>query len=28
FHVITSDAAFRAMGYRQLDIYVPIKVVG
>ncbi|MFZ5818050.1 MAG: GyrI-like domain-containing protein [Bacillota bacterium] len=24
-HVITSDAAFQAMGYRQLDIYVPIR---
>lgn len=27
FHVITPDAAFRALGYRQLDIFVPIKVV-
>lgn len=26
FHVITSDAAFRAMGYRQLDLYIPIRV--
>jgi AraC-like DNA-binding protein len=25
FHVITSDPAFERMGYRQLDIYVPIK---
>lgn len=25
FHVTTSDAAFEKMGYRQLDIYVPIK---
>ena len=25
FHVTTSDAAFAKMGYRQLDIYVPIK---
>lgn len=25
FHVITSDAAFHAMGYRQLDLYIPIK---
>lgn len=25
FHVITSDEAYKAMGYRQLDIYVPIK---
>lgn len=25
FHVITSDAAYRAMGYRQLDLYIPIK---
>ncbi|MFZ5824179.1 MAG: transcriptional regulator [Bacillota bacterium] len=27
WHVITSDVAFRAMGYRQLDLYVPIRVV-
>ena len=27
FHVVTSDAAFRAMGYRQLDLYVPIRVI-
>jgi hypothetical protein len=27
FHVITSDAAFRAMGYRQLDLYIPIKAI-
>lgn len=26
FHVITSDAAFRAMGYRQLDLYIPVRV--
>ena len=25
FHVTTSDSAFEKMGYRQLDIYVPIK---
>ena len=25
FHVITSDAAFEKLGYRQLDIYVPVK---
>jgi hypothetical protein len=25
FHVTTSDVAFQKMGYRQLDIYVPIK---
>lgn len=25
FHVITSDLAFKAMGYRQLDLYIPIK---
>lgn len=25
FHVITSDAAYQAMGYRQLDLYLPIK---
>ncbi len=25
FHVTTSDAAFEKLGYRQLDIYVPIK---
>jgi hypothetical protein len=25
FHVITTDPAFEKMGYRQLDIYVPIK---
>ncbi len=24
FHVITCDAAFARMGYRQLDVYVPI----
>jgi hypothetical protein len=28
FHVITSDAAFSAMGYRQLDLYIPIKAAG
>ncbi len=27
FHVITPDEAYEAMGYRQLDIFVPIKVV-
>lgn len=27
FHVITPDAAFQVMGYRQLDIFVPIKVI-
>lgn len=27
FHVITPDEAFRAMGFRQLDIYVPTRVV-
>ncbi len=25
FHVTTSDSAFEKLGYRQLDIYVPIK---
>ena len=25
FHVITPDQAFEKLGYRQLDIYVPIK---
>ena len=25
FHIITSDAVYDALGYRQLDIYVPIK---
>jgi len=25
FHIITSDRAYSAMGYRQLDIFVPIK---
>jgi len=28
FHVITPDSAFRAMGYRQLDLYIPIRVIG
>ena len=27
FHVITPDAAYQVMGYRQLDIFVPIKVI-
>jgi len=27
FHVVTPDAAFRAMGYRQLDLFIPIKVI-
>lgn len=27
FHVITPDEAYEAMGYRQLDILVPIRVV-
>lgn len=27
FHVITSDAAFGVMGYRQLDLFVPIKPI-
>ncbi|HWI52729.1 MAG TPA: GyrI-like domain-containing protein [Symbiobacteriaceae bacterium] len=27
FHVITSDTAFRAMGYRQLDLFIPIKTM-
>ncbi|HYF91287.1 MAG TPA: GyrI-like domain-containing protein [Symbiobacteriaceae bacterium] len=26
FHVITSDTAYRAMGYRQLDLYIPIRI--
>jgi hypothetical protein len=26
FHIITSDTVYEALGYRQLDIYVPIKV--
>lgn len=25
FHIITSDTMYKALGYRQLDIYVPIK---
>jgi len=27
FHVITPDSAYQVMGYRQLDIFVPIKVI-
>ena len=27
FHVITPDDVFNAMGYRQLEIFVPIKVL-
>lgn len=27
FHAITPDEAYRTMGFRQLDIFVPIKVV-
>lgn len=26
-HVITSEEAFDAMGYRQLEVFVPIKIV-
>jgi hypothetical protein len=26
FHVVTPDEAYKAMGFRQLDIFVPIKV--
>lgn len=26
FHIITSDKVYEALGYRQLDIYVPIKI--
>lgn len=27
FHVVTSDEVFAAMGYRQLDIFVPIRTL-
>lgn len=27
FHVITPDEVFQAMGYRQLDIFVPVRLV-